>query len=111
MQRHRPAGLELLDDEPALGFRRAVGDEVADVDVLQLRDDPVRAGPVQRKQQLIDPAGGVPAGAMPAHLHQPGPHAVGGRVDVDGVIGDDLGSAHDVVAGQVAVARSAGVEP
>src|SRR6478672_9200514 len=52
------------------------------------------------EQQPVRPARGVPAAAMPPHLHQPRPHRGRWGVDRDRVIGDDLRTCHDVVAQQ-----------
>jgi hypothetical protein len=94
---HSPTLLQLLHDESTLGLWGAVGNEVADLDVLQFWDDSVGARPVQRKQQLVDPARRLPAGAVPPHLHQPGPHAVRRCINCDGVIRHDPRKRHDVV--------------
>src|SRR5215203_1300077 len=95
-----PLRLEALNDQAALGFRRSIWDEVAEIDLLQAWDDPVHTGPVRRKQQLVNPASRVPAGPMPAHLHQPGPDGFRRSVDGDGVIGHYLRIGHDVVPGK-----------
>jgi hypothetical protein len=69
--------LELLDDEAALGFRCAVGDEVTDVKILMLIDDVSDACPVCREQQLVDPTSGVPAAAVPPHWTSQGQTSFG----------------------------------
>ena len=65
MQNEKARRLKLLDNEAALGFRWAVRDEVTDVKILKLVHDVSDARMVCREQQLVDPTGGVPAGASP----------------------------------------------
>ncbi len=45
-----PFAVDLLDDETALGVGRAIGDECADVDVLEFGDDPVGTRSMGREQ-------------------------------------------------------------
>ena len=94
-QQHEGTGrLERLDHEP-----RAVGPgrhHVADVEVLELRHDPVGT----RSAAVVDPVEAVPPGApVPAHLHDPGPDGLGGRVDDDRPRRVQLGARDQVVAG------------
>ena len=48
---------------------------------VEVRDDPLRGRPVRGEQEPIDPSGGVPTRAVPAHLHEPWPHATCRRID------------------------------
>jgi hypothetical protein len=84
-QHERPLRDQFDDVEPGLGLRRPDGDEGPDLDVVQLRDDPVALGPWP-EEQPIDPAGRVPPGPSPPHLEQPGPDLRGWGVDGGGVV-------------------------
>src|SRR4051794_19355012 len=91
---------DLPDDECAPGLRWPVRDEVADTEILQLGNDARGTGPVGGEQQAVPPSCCVPAATVPAHLHEPRPHALGRPIDRDGVIGDDLRTGDDTVPGQ-----------
>src|ERR1700680_3261828 len=72
--------LDRSDDE---GIRRAGkrGHNVADSEMLQLRDDFRRA----RSSTIVDPIVAVPAGTAGTHLHEPTPHGVRRRCNTHGV--------------------------
>jgi hypothetical protein len=52
--------------------------EVPDVDLLQLREDPLRT----RLAEVVDPVVAVPASPVQPHLHQPRPDVRGARRDL-----------------------------
>ncbi len=93
-------GLDEIDHEAAVRRRWTVQDPVPDVKVLQLGDDDVRAWRVAGEQQLVDPPGRVPLPSTPAHLHEPGPHAFGRRVDRGRMRRDQVRTGDEVIAWQ-----------
>jgi len=74
-----------------------VRDEVANLKILKLRDNVIRACTVCRKQEFVDPTSGAPAAAMPARLNQPGPHGCYGCLDGDCVSDHELRPRHEVI--------------
>jgi hypothetical protein len=97
VQHQQPRRFQLLDEEAALGFGCAVGDEVTNVKILKLFKNVVGAGAVCRKQELVDPLSGVPAAAVPAHLDQPRPHAFRASTDGDAMRDHELRLRDDVI--------------
>jgi hypothetical protein len=81
--------LQHLHHEMHSGFRRAVGDVVAELQVLVLGQNRVRARHVGGKQQPIDPSICVPPGALPAQLNEPRPHVLAPTAEGDGVVDKD----------------------
>jgi hypothetical protein len=104
MQNEVMARLKPGDDELAVGFRRPVGDMVADRKMLEFGKDAVGAPPVRREQQPIDPLRRVPRTAMPAHLYQPGPDPFRRSPDRDGMGRHGHRVTYQVIAWQAAPA-------
>src|SRR5829696_3117991 len=71
-------------------------EDVADLDLLELREDPVRA----RDSGVVETVVAVPAGAPAPHLHQPRPDGSRSSADRDGVRPADLGVRHQLVTWQ-----------
>jgi hypothetical protein len=72
-----------------------IGDDAADLEMLQLRYDLPGAG----HTFVVEPVQAVPAGPLVAHLRQPLPHIGGWSRDGDPSRGLDYGVRYEVVAG------------
>ena len=90
-----PAWLDDPDDKavPCLWRHR---EDVADSDLLEFRNDPLRA----RDASVVQAVVAVPASAPAAHLHKPRPDVSGVSPDRDGVAPPDLGVGSQLVARQ-----------
>jgi hypothetical protein len=61
VQRQSPLRLKALNDKAALSLGGSVGDEVAEVNLLQSWDDPVCTGPSSQERAIVNPASRIPA--------------------------------------------------
>ena len=75
-----PPGIDRSDVEVG-GMVGAVGDDVANLKSLVLRQDAVGVARAHAPDESVDTLIRVPATAAVAHLHEPRPDAVGGGME------------------------------
>jgi hypothetical protein len=90
-----PVWLGNPDDEAVVCLWRH-REDVADLDPLEFRNDPLRA----RDASIVQAVVAVPASAPTAHLHKPRPDVSRASPDRDGVVPPDLRVGNQLVARQ-----------